>query len=144
MTLGTHTDHTARNASLDANYGTNRAVNWPASVNFRLYAADPVTGGAELSSTGGYVALSVANSGTNFPAAATSIKSSGVALSFAASTGAWSAAAAYWAFESGGVIYDSGPITDPTTGTPTPVTVSTANVTVRFAAGKITITVPTP
>lgn len=144
MTLGTHTDHTARNASLDANYGTNKAANWPSAFNLRLYSANPVTGGAELAATGGYVPLSVANSGTNFPAAATSIKGNGVAFSMAASTGAWSAAVAYWALEAAGVIYDSGQITDPTTGTPTTITVAQANVTVRFGIGKLTITVPTP
>lgn len=146
MTLGTHTDHTARNMSLDASYGANKGSAWPASVNLRLYNGDPsaTVPGTELSAAGGYGPVSVANSGTNFPAAATSKKSNGVDVSFAASGGAWSSGATYWAFESGGVIYDSGQIVDPTTGVPMTLTVSAAGVIVRFAAGKLTITVPTP
>lgn len=148
MTLGVTAVHTARLASLDAFYGTSKAPNLPASFNLRMYAANPVSGGAELGSAGGYVPLSVANSGTNFGAATVvggvATKANAVALSMAASSGAWSAPAAYWAFESGGVIYDTGPITDPTTGSPSPITVSIAGVTLRFGIGKLTVTVPTP
>lgn len=148
MTLGVTAVHTARLASLDACYGTNKAPNMPSSFNLRMYSADPVSGGAELGAAGGYTALSVANSGTNFGAATVvggvATKANAVALSMAASTGAWSAGATHWALESGGVIYDTGPITDPTTGNPMTLTVSQANVTVRFGIGKLTITVPTP
>lgn len=148
MTLGVTAVHTARLASLDACYGVNRSTAWPASFNLRLYSANPVSGGAELAATGGYAPLAVANSGTNFGAATVvggaATKANAVALSMPASTGAWAAAAAYWAFESGGVLYDNGLITDPTTGAAAPITVSQANVTVRFGIGKLTITVPTP
>jgi hypothetical protein len=78
----------ARNAALDACYGSSRAAAWPATVRVRLFDDDPRAAGAELPATGGYAAVTVNNTDAVFPPASGGIKSS-VPIDFGSSTGAW-------------------------------------------------------
>lgn len=142
MSLGSASNPTARNMALDACYGDNRSTVWPASLQLALYAGDPTSGGSELSSTGGYARVVVANTTTNFPAASAGVKTNGVTVSFAASTAAFSAGFNYWAFLDGSSnLLDSGQVTDPNTNSPITITVSQSNTIVRFLSGKLAISV---
>jgi hypothetical protein len=53
-----------------------------------LYAGDPLTGGVELDSAGGYARPTVTNDGTSWPAADGGAKTSAV-VTFADSTAEW-------------------------------------------------------
>lgn len=82
-------DVAAQNASLDNDYGASAGANAAASHEVALFDGDPESGGVELSATGGYVRVVVANDGTNWPAAVGGAKSSAPVL-FPTSTAAWS------------------------------------------------------
>jgi hypothetical protein len=89
----------AQNASLDNDYGASAGVNAPGAHQVALFNGDPLLGGAELTSTGGYARVTVTNNGTNWPAASAGAKTS-AAVTFAASTAAWSDTATHF------VLYD--------------------------------------
>jgi hypothetical protein len=123
---------TGKNEDLDACYGSGHASNWPATVYLRLYSGNPMSGGAELPSTGGYVAQTLTNNSTSFPNASAGQKSNGVAVTFTA-TGAWGAVATYWWFtDSSGNLLDGGPLS-------APVIVSVSGTAVQFPIGSIVI-----
>lgn len=99
----------AQNVSLDAMYGAGKAAGAPASLELALFAGDPALGGTELAATGGYVAVTVTNNGTNFPAA-TDGRKTVTAQSFPASTAAWSDVATHWGLRNPvtSELYDTG------------------------------------
>lgn len=100
-----------QNRSLNLYYGANRGAIASSSHKLCLYAGDPRTTGAELTSTGGYVAVTVTNNGTNWPAASGGSKTSAV-FTFPTSTAAWSDVADYFALKdfTTGDIADCGPL----------------------------------
>lgn len=80
----------------------------PATVYVALYSVAPSDAGGGTEATGaGYARKSVTNNTTNWPPAVAGSKSNGVAITFAAATGNWSAGANQVAFG----IFD-----DPTAG----------------------------
>jgi hypothetical protein len=122
-----------KNAALDACYGGGHSAAWPAVVYLRLYSGNPMSGGVELPSTGGYEALTVTNNTPNFPAASSGQKTNGIAFAMATSTGAWGAIATYWWFtDSDGNLLDGGPVSSPI------IVVSTGTI-VEFAPGTLVI-----
>jgi hypothetical protein len=124
---------TAQNEDLDACYGSGHASNWPATVTLRLYSANPMSGGVEIPSTGGYAAVSITNNTTNFPAASGGQKSNGTAFTFPTSTAAWGAVATYWWFTDGsGNLLDGGPLS-------APIVVAASGYVLTFPAGSIVI-----
>jgi hypothetical protein len=126
---------TAQNEDLDACYGSGHASNWPATVTMRLYSANPMSGGTELPSTGGYAAVSLTNNSTTFPNASGGQKSNGVAVNFPSSSAAWGAVATFWWFTDGsGNLLDGGPLS-------APVVVSAAGYVLSFPVGTIVIAV---
>lgn len=105
-----------------------------ATVYLALFstATTDAGGGTELTG-GGYARIAVTNNATNWPAAAGGSKSNGVAITFAAASGAW-ATATHFAIMSaltGGVMLFHGPLT-------TSKTVASGE-TPRFSAGAIVI-----
>jgi len=92
MTLGSVK---AQNMSLDANYGDNKASNWPDQVYLHLFAADPTLGGAEING-GGYAPVEIDNDSVHWPDASGGLKTNGVAEDLPTSTGPWSASANYF------------------------------------------------
>ena len=99
----------AQNVSLDAMYGAGKAAGAPASLQLALFAGDPSIDGTELTSTGGYAAVTVTNNGTNFPAATSGRKTVAV-QTFPTSTAAWSDVATHWALRNPTTseLYDTG------------------------------------
>ena len=133
MALGSTT---AKNKALDACYGTARAATWPATLYLALYAADPSTGGAEITG-GGYARVAVANTDANWAAAASGSKANAATFSFPTSTGAYSATANYWALIStasgAGDLYDTAALSSP-------LSVTAAGITPQAVAGALVIT----
>lgn len=87
--------NTAETATLDAWFGSTTLG--PANWLVAAYTAAPgETGGGTEATGGGYARVTVANNSTNFPAAtagAPSSKTTGAAITFPTSTGAWSSSA---------------------------------------------------
>lgn len=88
----------AKNADLDANYGSGRAAVWPATVLVRLFDGDPREVGAELPATGGYAAVTVNNTDVVFPPSSGGIKTT-APIDFGTSTAAWGAVATWAVLE---------------------------------------------
>lgn len=85
----------AQNAALDALLGSGKAAGVPASWEVALFAGDPSNGGTELTSTGGYARVTVANDTAHWPAATSGEKTS-TPVTFPTSTAAWSATATHF------------------------------------------------
>lgn len=102
-------DIAAMNAVLDAAFGTTRAAHCPSSHTLSLYFGDPTDGGTELTSDGGYAAITVAAADWN--AAADGAKMSDW-LQFPTATDEWSSEATHWALLDGSDIWASGPVRD--------------------------------
>ncbi len=88
----------AKNAALDACYGSARAAAWPATVRARLFTDDPRTAGVELPATGGYAAVTVNNTDAVFPPASGGLKTS-EPIDFGSSTAAWGDVATWLVLE---------------------------------------------
>jgi hypothetical protein len=88
-------DTAAQNAGLQAWFGDGRAASMPASWEVALFTAHPLDGGTELTATGGYTRLVVANTSANFPTPTSGAVVS-VALTWAAPTDAWSDVATHF------------------------------------------------
>lgn len=88
----------SRNAALDACYGSQRAPGWPSTVVVRLFTDDPREGGTELPATGGYAAVTVANTDAVFPPAAGGLKTTEL-IDFGDSSAAWGAVATWAVLE---------------------------------------------
>lgn len=91
----------AQNASLDNDYGSTAGPNAPASLEVALFDGDPLLGGLELTSDGGYARVTVANDGTTWPTAASGGAKTMATASFPTPTGAWSSTATFF------VLYDA-------------------------------------
>lgn len=96
------------NALLDAVLG-GPAYSLPATVYVALHSAAPTesTAGTELTGSG-YARVAVTNNSTNWPAAASGIKSNGAAIAFPVATGDWVAAVGWGildASSSGNLLY---------------------------------------
>lgn len=119
----------SKNLALDACYGSNKATIWPGTVYLAFYNGDPTGGGAELTGTGGVTRIPLANTDTNFAAAATGQKANASQWSTTVSTATWTAAADHWAFidaATSGNLLDSGGLVDGG-GSPTTVQITAAN-----------------
>lgn len=133
MALGSTT---YKNKALDACYGTARAATWPATLYLALFAADPSTGGAEITG-GAYARVAIANTDTNWAAASGGSKANAATFSFPASSGAYSATATHW----GLVDTASGAFTLGDYATlGTPLSVTAAGITPQAIAGSLVIT----
>jgi hypothetical protein len=85
-----------QNLSLDLYYGANKGSIAASAHELALFVGDPSLGtSTELTSAGGYARVTVANDGTNWPAAAAGAKTS-AAVTFADSTDAWSGVPTHW------------------------------------------------
>ena len=82
-------DTAAQNAGLKAWFGDGRAVSMPSSWEVALFTGHPLDGGTELTATGGYARLVVANTSANFPDPTVGVVQSAL-LTWAAPTAAWS------------------------------------------------------
>lgn len=89
----------AQNASLDNDYGATAGSNAPAAHQVALFSGDPLLGGTELDSTGGYARVVITNDGTTWPGASGGSTTS-AAVSFGTSSAAWSDTATHF------VLYD--------------------------------------
>ena len=87
-------DSDAQANALDALLGDDRGAKMPASFEVALFNAHPDFGGTELSATGGYARVTVANDSTTFPDA--SPDKTSAPIPFAAATGAWSDTATHF------------------------------------------------
>jgi hypothetical protein len=118
----------AQNASLDNDYGASTGPAAAAAHQVALFVGDPLAGGTELTSDGGYVRPVVTNNGTNWPGA-TSGATTSVTIAFDASTDAWSGIPTHWLLyddADGTTAWDSGEL-DPTA----PISVDVADVVVE-------------
>lgn len=88
-------DVAPQNAGLKAWFGNGRAASMPSSWEVALFNGHPLLGGTELTSTGGYVRLVVANSSANFPDPTVGVVQS-VPLTWGAPSGAWSDVATHF------------------------------------------------
>lgn len=106
----------AQSASLDNDYGASAGANAPVSHEVALFNGDPLLGGTELTSDGGYAAVVVTNNGTNWPGAVDGSTTSAL-IPFATSTGAWSDTATHFVTRnaSTGDLWDSGLLNDEVT-----------------------------
>lgn len=90
----------------------------PATVYVALYTSAPTDagGGTEVSG-GSYARAAVTNNATNFPAAASGLKTNGTAITFATASGAWGTATHFGVFDalSGGNLLFWGSLTAPRT-----------------------------
>lgn len=100
-----------QNAWLDALLGSSKAAGMPATVYAHLYTDDPDSGGIELTSDGGYAAVSLTNNDTNFPPASAGEKTS-VDIDWVF-TGAASDTATWGVFSDGTDLIIGGPLTAP-------------------------------
>jgi hypothetical protein len=119
----------ARNASLAMSYGASRGSLAPDNLSVELWVGDPADGSsAELASTGGYVAASIANNGTTWPDAPADGSLTSALIAFAASSGAWADSPTHFLIRDAdtGDEWDSGVLSDD-------VTVAGSGVTVRLA-----------
>ena len=124
---------TYANAILDAVLGDDHSTTIPSSLQVRLYAGSPLTGGVELSG-GGYAPLAASNNTATWAAAASRVKANAVDLVFATSSGAWSATGTHFAVtDTSGVIVVTGELGDD-------VAVTEAGQAPRLVAGSLTIT----
>lgn len=117
----------AQNASLDNDYGSSAGSNAPSSLEFALYNGDPLLGGTELGSDGGYAAVTADNDGTTWPDAASGGAKTSKSLALATSTAAFSDTATHFVIRdaSSGDLWDSGLLTEE-------VSVDAAGVDVSF------------
>lgn len=126
---------TYANAALDACYGTDRGASWPSSLRVRLYIGDPLDSGVEVAA-GGYVAVTYANTTTNWPAASGRQKENGTAIVWPTSTGDWGGVVTHWALtDPAGVVCDTGRLSEE-------LDINSADITPRLPAGALTITYP--
>lgn len=88
-------DTAAQNAGLQAWFGDGRATSMPSSWEVALFTAHPLDGGTELTSTGGYTRLVVANTSANFPTPTAGVIVSAL-LTWATPTAAWSDVATHF------------------------------------------------
>lgn len=88
-------DVAAQNAALDALLGDGAAAGIPTSFEVALFAGSPALGGTELTATGSYARVTVANDTAHFPDASVGAKTS-VTLTFPTSSAAWSDTATHW------------------------------------------------
>ena len=124
---------TYANAILDAVLGDDHSATIPSSLQVRLYAGSPLTGGTELSG-GGYAPLAVDNDTATWDDAVGRVKANAVDLVFAASSGAYSATGTHFAVtDTSGVIVVTGELGED-------ATVTASGQAVRLVAGALTIT----
>lgn len=120
-------DLTAQANSLRADYGDSHAAHMPATYHVHLYTDDPRNGGVELTATGGYAALAVANSSANFPDPDAAAELTTAEFQWTA-TAAWSDVATWAQISDGaGVLYDGAPL-------PARINVTQADTIVRVSA----------
>lgn len=86
----------AQNASLAMSYGAAKGTSAPANLEVALFDGDPANGGTELTSAGGYEAVTVPNDATTWPDAPADGEIVSAPIVFPTSTAAWSATALYW------------------------------------------------
>lgn len=80
-----------RNRSLNLYYGADAGSIASPSHDVALYAGDPLTGGVELDSAGGYVRPTITNDGTTWSGASGGATTSAL-VSFADATAEWTVA----------------------------------------------------
>lgn len=104
----------ARNASLGMSYGAAKGAAAPTSLEIALYVGDPANGGAELASTGGYVAAVVSNNGTTWPDAPADGEITSALVTFATSSAAWADSPDYFLIRDASTAdeWDSGPLSE--------------------------------
>jgi hypothetical protein len=95
---------TYEDKALKACYGDTRSSEWPASFTMHLYDGHPLDGGAELTSAGGYAAITVANTSANFPVVDGEID--GPLQAFPVSTAAWSDTGRWVVLKSGATLVE--------------------------------------
>lgn len=130
---------TAKNAYLDATYGSSAALGAgvPSAWYLAFFNGDPVAGGTELTSTGGYQRIMIANTNAVWRVASAGQKKNAVDIQATPSSGAYSAQITHVAFmddPNTGNMWDTGALT-------TPLTVTDPNTMVRFRADNVVITV---
>ena len=87
----------AKNAALDACYGSTHAVMWPDTMYLHLYSHNPLIGGRELIvGVGGYEPILIPNNNTSWAPAVHGHKSNAATFAFPRSTGPWSGFATFW------------------------------------------------
>lgn len=87
----------AKNWALNACYGSDHSSTWPDNLYIHLFTSNPLVGGRELViGVGGYAAIEMANTNTNWNAASGGQKTNGATQTFPTSTGAWSSVATYF------------------------------------------------
>jgi hypothetical protein len=89
-------DTAAQDISLDNDYGATKGSTAPASLEVALFTGNPLLGGTELTSAGGYVRPVVANDGTTWPTAASGGAKTMAPVTFPAPTGAYSDTATWF------------------------------------------------
>lgn len=101
------------NKALDAILGTAHSADFPASVFVGLSSTKPNDDGTGITepviATNAYARVSVTNNDTNWPDAASRVKSNGTPVTFPAPTGAWLSGAALRFF----VLFDENGTTPP-------------------------------
>lgn len=125
----------AENTVLDLILGSGHAAGFPATVYVALFTVAPTSagGGTEVSG-GSYARAAVTNNTTNWPAAASGIKSNGTAIVFPAATASWGTIVAFALFDAAtvGVLIAWGTLT-------TNIVVP-AGDTAQFLAGQLIVT----
>lgn len=85
-----------QNLSLDLYYGANKGSIAASAHELALFVGDPSLGtSTELTAVGGYARVTIANNGTNWPAATGGAKTS-APVTFADPTGAWPDVPTHW------------------------------------------------
>jgi hypothetical protein len=108
----------------------------PATLYFALFTVAPAidgTGGTEVSGTA-YARVAVTNNATNFPAAASRLKSNGTAVTFPESGGSWGTAVSVCVMDAssgGNMLAKSNTVS---------YAVGAAGITVNFAVGALDFT----
>lgn len=126
-------DIAAMNSHLEASYGPNRGALRPSAHEIALFFGDPVDGGVELSSAGGYARVPV-DADTDWTPAANGEMAT-VWLQFPDTTDEYESTGTHWALiydDGGDVLDDSGPLVDPLNVTG-PGAGPMVRATVRFA-----------
>lgn len=120
----------AATASLKGDYGTARSANAPASFTCHLYDGDPLAGGVELAATGGYAAVTVANTDANFTVVDGVMSA---APNFGTASADWPVDPRWWVLKSGATLWEGGPLGDEVSVTAGSVVVVT--ITTGYADG---------
>ena len=115
-----------KNATLDAMLGATPTL-FGSNVDIGLSTTDPGDDGLSATepSGGGYSRITIANNGTNWPAASNGIKKNGVAFEFAEATASWGTIT-HWVLYDSGIPQTSG-IIDDGIGNPLPKIVAIGN-----------------